>query len=213
MPQPPAPRTVKIDRDERGGWSSDRPRDPNRPPREPDVSVRGRVLSPPDRLRYSPGSLVVVVSPSKAERERLVARVVEEQGTVLSLAKVRGLLEGKVPAEQLEDKAVELLDAAIAKRLDAGASVVVVADTMDPAERLHHVRAAAARRRPRHLVVLETGRDGASDGDRAELNALRGALEAGTLGGEGFHTALRLGGRSVEELKKVVFRPEQADED
>ena len=213
MPQPSAPRSVRIDQDERGGWSSDRPREGGRPPRPADVTVRGRVLAPSDRIRYSPGSLVLVVSPARAERERFVQRVVEEKGAVLSLAKVRALLAGKVPADQVDAKAAELLDAAVGKRLDAGASVVVVADTMDPAERERHVRAAAARRRPRHLVLLEAGRDGVSDEDRAELNALRQAVEAGRLGDDGFHTALRLGGRAVEELKRIVFRPEQADDD
>ncbi len=212
MPQPPASRSVKIDQDERGGWSSDRPRT-GRPARPADVGVRGRVLAPSDRIRYSPGSLVLVVSPGADERERFVARVVEEKGAVISLAKVRGLLAGKVPAGDVEDKAAELLDAAVGKRLDAGASVVVIADTMDPAERDRHVRAAAARRRPRHLVLLEARRDGVTDADRAELNTLRQALEAGRLGDEGFHTALRLGGRAVEELKRIVFRPEQADDE
>jgi hypothetical protein len=213
MPQPPASRSVKIDQDERGGWSSDRPRPGGRPARPADLTVRGRVLAPSDRIRYSPGSLVLVVSPAVDERERFVARVVEEKGSVLSLAKVRGLLAGKVAEGDVEAKATELLDAAVGKRLDAGASVVLVADTMDPAERERHLRAAAARRRPRHLVLLEAGRDGVSEDDRAELNGLRQALEAGRLGDEGFHTALRLGGRAVEDVKRIVFRPEQADDE
>ena len=57
------PRSVKIGDNERGGWSSERPRRPGeaeRPPRQADVSVRGRVLSPSDALRYSPGSLLLV---------------------------------------------------------------------------------------------------------------------------------------------------------
>ena len=60
MSQPP--RSVKIADNERGGWSSDRPRrpgEPERPPRKQDVSVRGRVLAPTDRMRYNPGSLLV----------------------------------------------------------------------------------------------------------------------------------------------------------
>ena len=42
MPNPPNPnaRSVKIPSDERGGWSSDRPRKAGGPPRPPDVSVR-----------------------------------------------------------------------------------------------------------------------------------------------------------------------------
>ena len=61
MSQPP--RSVKIGDNERGGWSSDRPRkagEAERPPRKQDVSVRGRVLAPSDRMRYNPGSLLVV---------------------------------------------------------------------------------------------------------------------------------------------------------
>ena len=56
------PRSVKIAESERGGWSSERPRrpgEPERPPRKLDVSVRGRVLAPSDRLRYSPGSRIL----------------------------------------------------------------------------------------------------------------------------------------------------------
>ena len=49
------PRSVKISDDERGGWSSERPRrpgEPERPERPIAVSVRGRVLAPADYLRY-----------------------------------------------------------------------------------------------------------------------------------------------------------------
>jgi hypothetical protein len=94
------PRSVKIGSDERGGWTTDRPRregEPERPPRPMDVSTRSRVLSPTDRMRYSPGSLVLVVSAEEGLPDRFAARVVEEQGVLLSMAKVRGLLAGKLP--------------------------------------------------------------------------------------------------------------------
>ena len=65
MTNPPSARSVKIADDERGGWSSDRPRPGNRPERPADLSTRCRVLKPADRLRYSPGSLVMVVSGSE----------------------------------------------------------------------------------------------------------------------------------------------------
>ena len=206
------PRSVKISDDERGGWSSDRPRRGGAPPRPPDLSVRCRVLSPSDRLRYSPGSLLVVVSGSRADRDAFVERVIEERGAVLSLDKVRGLLAGRVPDEDVEARATELLDAAILKRLEANETVVVPADGLDPAERERYVRMAAGLKRPRHLVLLETARDQVSEEDRAPLNELRRALDAGEVGSEGFQTALRLGGGAISELKRIVFRPEPRED-
>src|SRR5436190_16682352 len=82
------PRSVKIGADERTGWSSDRPRGrdgQDRPARPIDISTRCRTLKPSDRMRYSPGSLVVVVSASPADRDRFVDRAVEERGAVLGL--------------------------------------------------------------------------------------------------------------------------------
>src|SRR5215208_4030370 len=127
MPTSPNQRSVKISDDERGGWSSDRPRREGGAPRPADISTRCRVLRPSEELRYTPGSLVVVVSPSATERDRFLARVLESQGPVLSLDKVRGLLEGRVAAEEAESRAVELLVAAAAKRLEAGETVVLAA--------------------------------------------------------------------------------------
>jgi predicted kinase len=205
-------RSVKIGADERTGWSSDRPRKGGGPERPADVSVRSRVLQPTDRLRYSPGSLVVVVSGSKDARDKFVERVFEEKGAVLSADKVRGLLAGRVADDDLEAKAAEVLAAAVNKRLQAGDSVVVTAETADPAERERYVRMAAPVRRPRHLVLLEAPRGEVSDEDRTALNDLRKSIDAGQLGQEGFHTALRLGGPAISELKRIVFRPEPTDD-
>src|ERR1700754_545446 len=91
------PRSVKISDNERGGWSSDRPRragEPERPPRKLDVSVRGRVLAPTDRMRYNPGSLLVIACADRTLRDRFAKRVIEEQSAILSLDKVRTLLQG-----------------------------------------------------------------------------------------------------------------------
>ena len=212
MTTPPSTRSVKFSDDERGGWSSDRPRRDGAP-RPVDVSVRGRVLSPTDRLRYSPGSLVMVVSPSKAERDRFTRRtLIEDQAAVLSLDKVRGLLRGRVPAEEVEARAAQLLDAAATKRFEAGESVVIAADGLDPEEQDHWVRLAHRFRRPRHLILIEVGRDQVADDDRQPLNELRKALDAGELGDAGFHTALRLSGPTVGELKRIVFRQAPKDE-
>src|SRR4051794_33843974 len=202
------PRSVKIGDNERSGWSSDRPRKPGeaeRPARKLDVSVRGRVLAPTDRMRYSPGSLLVIACADPVLRERFVARVIEEQSAILSMAKVRALLAGRVAADEVEAKAEALLDAAATKRFAAGQTVVIPLETLDPAERECYVRLAAAHRRARHLVLVEAGKDSVAEDDRAALTELRNTLDAGGLGAEGFMTSLRLGGKMVEELKRIVF--------
>lgn len=208
----PSTRSVKISDDERGGWSSDRPRRDGAPPRPPDLTVRCRILAPSDRLRYTPGSLVVIVSPSAEAREAFVARVLEDRSALFSLAKVRGLLAGRVPDAEIEAKAHELLGAAVQKRLEAGDSVVIVADGLGAAEREPHVRAAAKLRRPRHVILLDTGREGIADEDLEALNELRRRLDAGELGEEGVQTALRLGGPTIAEAKRLVFRPPPKDD-
>jgi hypothetical protein len=212
---PSAPRSVKISDQERGGWSSERPRRPGeaeRPPRLADVSVRGRVLAPTERLRYSPGSLLLIACPDEPTRTKFALRVLEEPGSLLSMGKVRALLAGKVPADAIDAQAQKLLDAAVAKRLAAGQTVVITLETLDAAERERYVRAAAPHRRPRHLVLVEVGKDQVSEEDRPVLDALRTALDAGELGAEGFATSLRLGGRAVSELKRIVFAaPPQED--
>jgi len=209
------PRSVKISDNERGGWSSDRPRragEPERPPRKLDVSVRGRVLSPTDRMRYSPGSLLLIACADPKLRARFAARVIEEQSAILSLDKVRALLQGKVPAGDLEAKARALLDAAATKRFATGQTVVIPLETLSAEERERYVRLAAVHRRARHLVLVEAGKDAVPAEDRAVLGELRTALDAGELGAEGFMTSLRLGGRVIDELKKIVFAPPPADD-
>lgn len=212
MPSLPASRSVKIPRDERGGWSSDRPRPDGAPPRPADVSARCRVLRPSDRLRYSPGSLVVVVSPVLAERDAFVQRVLEDRGALLSLDRVRRLLDGKVAAAELDARANEVLDAAVLKRLQSGESVLLCAEGLAPEGRERFVRAAHPLRRPRHLVLLESARENVEEGDRLALNELRRALDTGEVGAEGFQTALRLGGGSAAEVKRLVFRPPPKDD-
>ena len=208
MPQPP--RSVKIGEDERGGWSSDRPR--SGPARPPDISTRCRVLPPTDRMRYSPGSLVVVLSPSAQERDRFVDRVVSERGVVLSLPRVRELLAGRVPEQEMDERASQLLTAAVRKRLEASETVVLPLDGLDAAAREPFVRMAAALRRPRHVILLDARRDDADEEERAALNDLRKAVDAGDLGAEGFQTAMRLGGDTIGELKAIIFAPPPAEE-
>jgi len=203
--RPPA-RSVKISKDERTGWSSDRPRSDGAPPRPPDLTVHCRVLRPADRLRYSPGSLLVIVSASVAERDRFLERLVEDRASLLSLDKVRGLLAGRVPEEEVEWRAQELLQAAVLRRLENRETVVLATDGLTAAEREPPLREASRLKRPRHLILLETSRDQVRDEDLATLNELRRRLDAGELGAEGFQTVLRLGGGSASEVKQILFR-------
>jgi predicted kinase len=207
MPSPASSRSVKIAADERTGWSSERPRREGTPPRPVDVSVRSRVLRPSDRLRYSPGSLLLVVGAKASAPDQFLERALEERGVAFSLAKVRGLLAGRVPDDQIDARAPELLDAAVLKRLKAGQTVVVATESLDPAERRRYVELAHSHRRPRHLLLIETPRDQVLDDERPQLDDLRRTLDAGELGAEGFHTALRLAGSALSELKRIVFRP------
>jgi hypothetical protein len=208
MPDPPSSaRSVKIGADERTGWSSDRPRREGAPPRPVDISTRCRVLRPTDRMRYSPGSLLLVVSASPANRDAFIERVIEEKGAVFSLGKIRGLIEGRVPAEDLDTRASELQQAAVTKRLEAGESVVIGAEGLGADERERWVRLAHGLRRPRHIILLETSKEQVGEEDTAPLNELRTALDTGELGAEGFQTAMRLGGAAINELKRIVFRP------
>ncbi len=140
-------------------------------------------------------------------RDQFTARVFEDKGLVLSPSALRRLITGRVPDDQVEAKASELLTATVAKRLDAGDSVVVAVEGLSAEERDPFVRAASALRRPRHLILLEAGRDDVAEEDRAALNELRRALDAGEVGSEGFQTAMRLGGGTIAELKRIVFRP------
>ena len=208
MPDPPSTaRSVKIGADERTGWSSDRPRKEGSAPRPVDVSTRCRVLRPSDRMRYSPGSLLLVVSASASDRDAFIERVIEEKGAVFTLGKIRGLVEGRVPADELDQRAADLQQAAVAKRLEAGETVVIGAEGLGADERERWVRLAHGQRRPRHIILLETSKEQVGEDDAAPLNELRTALDAGELGAEGFQTAMRLGGAAISELKRIVFRP------
>ena len=170
------------------------------------------MLSASERLRYSPGSLLLIVSASPAERDRFVERMVENRASLLSLDKVRGLLAGRVAEDEVEDRAAELLDAAVLKRLEANETVVIPTEGLEPDERERYVRMAAAAKRPRHLILLETSRDQVPEEDRATLNDLRRRLDAGELGAEGLQTVLRLSAGAAAELKRIVFQSAPRDD-
>ena len=206
------PRSVKIGDDERLGWSSERPRRDSGPPRPVDISTRNRVLKPSEELMYSPGSLVVVASGAPAEADSFVNRLVQQKGALFSMNKVRALLDGRVGEAELETRAHELLTSVIAKRLEAGETVVLVAETLDPDEREPFVRLAAASSRPRHLVLFEPAGVDLDDEAKAALSDLRRRLTGGELGQEGFQTSLRLAGKTIGEVKRLDFqRPSRDD--
>jgi predicted kinase len=169
--------------------------------------VRNRVLAPAHRLRYSPGSLLVIVGAVSSDPGRFAERVIEERSAVLSMAKVRTLLAGRVDKYEIETRAAELLQAAVLKRMQGKHSVALAVDGFDVQEREVYVRMAHEQRRPRHLVLIEGPRDQILEEERAPLDQLRRALDDGELGSEGFQTALRLGGSALSELKRIVFQP------
>jgi len=204
MGTPPSSRSVKIDEDERGGWSSDRPRRDGGT-RPANIAVRCRVLAPSEELRYSPASLVVIVSASAEERQRFGERTVTDRGALLSRAKVRDLLSAKLGGDDLESKSRELLEATMRKRLENGEPVAVIADGLDGEERDRYARIANAARRPCHTILIEVGKDQVSENDQAALNDFRRRLDAADLGEEGFVTAMRLGGSSLTEARRIVF--------
>lgn len=213
MASRPTGRSVKIADNERTGWSSDRPRPDGGRPRPANLAVHCSVLAPTDRLRYSPGSLLIVACASGEQLDGFLARVIEDPSTVLGLRKVKTLLSGRVEEQELQARAAELLAAALAKRLENRQTVVLSMESFDPAAREPFLRLAAAQRRPRHLIFLETARENISEEDLPALNELRRTLDNGELGGEGIQTALRLGGGSSSEIKRILFRPPPREED
>ena len=213
MASRPQGRSVKIADDERTGWSSDRPRRDGAPPRPADLTVHCRVLAPADRLRYSPGSLLIVVSASIDERDAFLTRLIEDRASLLSPGKVKTLLAGRVKDEEMDERAQALLTAAVSKRLENRETVVLALDGLSPEEREPFVRMAAALKRPRHLILLEIPRERVADEDLQALNELRTALDGADLGAEGFQTALRLGGGTAIEVKRILFRPPPREDD
>ena len=212
MASRPPGRSVKIGEDERTGYSSDRPRSGGKV-RPPDLRVNNRVLAPADRLRYSPGSLLIVCCASSEQLEAFLERLVEDRASVLTRTRVLKLLAGRVPPEEIEQRADELLLLTAGKRLESRLTVVLGLQDMSAAAREPFVAKASELRRPRHLILLEVSRELVDEEALGELNELRRALDAGELGAEGIQTALRLGGGTAAEVKRILFRPPPREED
>jgi len=213
MASRPPGRSVKIGDDERTGYSSDRPRRGGGPARPPDLRVNTRVLAPADRLRYSPGSLLIVCCASSQELEAFLERLIDDRASVLTRSRVLKLLAGRVPEEAIEQRADELLRLTAGKRMEARQTVVLGLVDMSAATREPFLAKASELHRPRHLILLEVSREQVDEDTRGPLNELRRALDAGELGAEGIQTALRLGGGTAEEVKRIIFRPPSREED
>lgn len=212
MEQGSRPRSVKIGDDERLGWSSERPRREGGPARPADISTRNRVLRPSEEILYSPGSLLVIVSGAPERAEAFVNRLVQNKGAIMSMSKVRGLLQGRVSDEELDTRAEELLTNAVAKRIESSETVVLLTESLAPEEREPFVRLAAAAGRPRHIMLFEPAGTELDEDAKATLGDLRRRLTAGELGEEGFQTSLRLAGSSIGEVKRLDFqRPSRDD--
>ena len=84
---------------------------------------------------------------------------------------------------------------------------------MSAAAREPFLAKASELRRPRHLILLEMAREHVDEEDLGALNELRRALDAGELGAEGIQTALRLGGGTAAEVKRILFRAPSREED
>ncbi len=213
MASRPPGRSVKIGEDERTGYSSDRPRRDGGRVRPPDLRVNCRVLTPTDRLRYSPGSLLIVCCASSEELEAFLERLIDDRASLLTRRRVLQLLAGRVPEDKLEQSADELLRLTAGKRLENRQTVVLGLQDMSAAAREPFLARASELRRPRHLILLEVARELVDEETLGQLNELRRALDAGELGAEGIQTALRLGGGTAEEVKRIIFRAPSREED
>lgn len=163
-------------------------------------------------MRYSPGSLLVIVGPAATEPLAFAERIAEPKSTVLALSRIEALLAGRVPDGDIPARAADLLTATARKRLESDQAVVLPLDGFDRDEREHYIRIAHGLRRPRHLILLDAAPADVTDEERPLLDDLRRELLAGELGQEGFQTAMRLGGAALQGLKRVVFRPLPRDE-
>ena len=115
-------------------------------------------------MRYSPGSLVVIVSASPRDRDRFVDRVFEEKGAVLGLEKLKKMVAGKVDeSPRRHGQAAPRRDDHQAHREGRGRRP---ADRVARPRRARaYVRLAHKFRRPRHLILIETAKDNVAEED------------------------------------------------
>jgi hypothetical protein len=204
MSETNTPRRVKIGKEERTGWSSERPpRDGDE--KRPALRVNARVLTPAVALTYSPRSLIVVCAADESARAHLLKRAFPAEA-LLSKPRVADMLVGRAPAEQIPLLAERLFADTVKKRLLAGRPVVVEAQTLDESERELLLALAESAKRSAHLIVLNIGRQALGDDEAFyKLQALVQAARSGEVGFEGFRTSLVLGRSDIEALRSVEF--------
>ena len=186
---------------------------PNGGPARPvDVSVRCRVLAPSHRLRYSPGSLLIIVGPEASEPAQFAERVIEERRATLAPTRVRALLAGRVPEGEIEERTSELLASAVLKRLHLSRRRCAARGLRR--SRARTVRAPCAQP-PAPATPDPLGGSARESTRRRATGARRTprSLDAGELGLEGFQTALRLGGHALESSSESCSSPRHATTD
>ena len=159
-------------------------------PSGPRASVRGRVLAPTDRIRYAPGSLVIVLSADEATREAFCARVLEDTNVLLPAAGRAGS-----PRSSSTTRPVSCSTPRRPSGSQPARPWLIALDGFDAAEwgsTSASPTATAARATSCSSRSAQSKVPGR--GARAAVDALRTALDAGELGQEGFVTSLRLGG-------------------
>ena len=185
-----------------------------RAPAAPGRRQRPRPRAGAERpLRYAPGSLLLIVCAPTRRMARRSARACSRTRTRCSRwRKLRGCSRAGSPRSSSTRRR-----ARCSTRPRPSASRRP--DRRDRARGLRRRRARALRA----LAALHTAARATSSSSRPartrsprrtarRSDALRTALDAGELGQEGFVTSLRLGGRTVDELKRIVFAPPPTDD-
>ena len=159
----PGSRSVKIGADERtAGPGSPAPRRRSRAPAEHLCALsRAGAGRPPALLAGQPRGRDLGLR----ARPRRLRGAADRGSRELAVAGQGARPAGgaRARAEELEARAQELLAAAVSKRLENRDTVVLAAESLEAQERERFVRIAAALKRPRHLILLETARDQVSE--------------------------------------------------
>ena len=124
---------------------------------------------PPTGCATRPGACCVVACASAAERDRFLDRLIEDRASLLSLDKVRGAAgraRRRGGARRARRASCCSRPSPSAWRTARRSCSPPTAST--PAEREPFVRMAAALKRPRHLILLETAREQVREEDLAD---------------------------------------------
>ena len=156
----------------------------------------------------------MVVSASKVDSDAFIERVIEAKNAILSLDKVRALLAGRVKPDEMEARAQELLDTAVAKRLGADESVVLGADSPGRrrARALCAARRARARPAPPHPPLRSRATRSPRRTSRRSTRCARRSMPATSAPRASTRRCASAAGPAAE-VKRIVFRPEPRDDE